>query len=109
MNPGKLNRRLTVQSRTYTRDATGGVTETWVDAYSVWAEMISQAQEEKLVASADRNIDTKHFRIRYKTGLASGTHRVLYQLKFYDIEGITDEGIRNTQLLKCRAAQALEL
>ena len=109
MNPGKLNRRLTVQARTYTRDATGGVSEAWADDYDIWAEMISQAQEEKLVAEADRSVDTKHFRIRYKSGLSSGTHRILYQLKFYDIEGITDEGIRNTQILKCRTAQALEL
>ena len=109
MNPGKLNRRLTVQVRTYTRDATGGVTEAWADAYSVWAEMLSHAQEEKLVSDADRSIDIKHFRIRYKSGLAAGTHRILYKLKFYDIEGITDEGITVTQLLKCRAAQALEL
>jgi SPP1 family predicted phage head-tail adaptor len=108
-NPGKLNRRLTVQSRTFTRDATGGVVETWADAYPVWAELVNHSQDEKLVSDADRNIDTKQFRIRYKTGLASGSHRVLYQLKFYDIESVTEEGIRDRLLLKCRAAQALEL
>jgi SPP1 family predicted phage head-tail adaptor len=109
MNPGKLNRRLTVQVRTYTRDAAGGVAEGWADAYQIWAEMLSHAQEEKLVSDADRSIDNKHFRIRYRSGLTSGTHRILYKLKFYDIEGITDEGINTTQILKCRAAQALEL
>ena len=108
-NPGKMNRRITIQTRTYTRDASGGVIETWADAYDAWAELVNNDQLEKMVSDADRNVETKQFRIRYKSGLASGTNRILYQLKFYDIEGINEEGIRDRLLLKCRAAQSLEL
>ncbi len=40
MRSGDLNRRLTIQSRTATRDATGGFSETWADTgTTVWASI----------------------------------------------------------------------
>lgn len=32
MNPGKLDRRITIQSRVMSKDATGARVETWADA-----------------------------------------------------------------------------
>lgn len=109
MNPGKLNRRLTIQERTLTADGAGGRVETWVDAFDCWGELVAQKQTESQKADSDRNEETTTFRIRYKSGLGSGTHRVLYQLRFFDIRGITEEGIKNTLLLDCRAIQALSI
>ena len=108
-NPGKMDRRITVQVRTYSRDATGGRVESWADSFDCWAELVSTKSAEKITAGADRAIGDKTFRIRYKAGLASGTHRVLYQLKFHDILGIDEEGRSNTLLLTCRAVQALSV
>lgn len=107
MNPGKLDRRITVQTRTLTKDAAGGRVETWVDAYDVWAEAVMTKQSEAITADADRNTEDRQFRIRYRTGIASGTHRIFYQLRYFDITGIDEEGRQDRLLLTCRAVQAL--
>ena len=107
MNPGLMNRRLQIQVRTLTKDNTGARVETWVDAFKVWAELVTHRSDENILADADRSTDDRVFRIRHQSSLASGTHRVLYQLKFYDITGIIEEGIRDRMLLNCRAVQSL--
>lgn len=106
-NPGAMNRRLTVQSRTASKDAAGGRTQTWRDAFKVWAEQVSQKEMERILGDAERAEDIRIFRIRYQPTLSSGEYRVLYQLKFYDITGIIEEGIRDRMLLTCRAVQSL--
>ena len=106
-NPGKMDRRLTVQFRTYTRDATGGKLEAWADSFDCWGELVTTKAKEGIIADADRSQTDRTFRIRYRAGLASGTHRILYQLQFLDILGIDEEGRKNTLILTCRAVQAL--
>ena len=107
-NPGKMDRYIIIQARTLTKDSAGGRVETWTNAFvDVPAELVKTSQTETITADADRNIETRQFRIRYKAGLASGTHRILYQLRFYDITGIDEEGRQDRLLLTCRAVQAL--
>ena len=107
MNPGKMDRRVTIQARTLTKDAAGGRVETWADAFDCWAEIVTSKATESVTADADRASEDRQFRIRHKSGIASGTHRLLYQLRFYDITGIIEEGRRDRLLLTCRAVQAL--
>lgn len=107
MNPGKMDRRITVQTRTLTKDAAGGKVETWADSFDGWAEAVKSKQSEGIVADADRNTEERQFRMRYRTGIASGTHRIFYQLRFYDITGIEEEGRQDSILITCRAVQAL--
>jgi SPP1 family predicted phage head-tail adaptor len=102
-----MDRRLTVQARTLTKDAAGGRVETWADAFDCWGEVVTQKASEGVTADADRATDDLQFRIRYKSGITSGTHRILYQLKFYDITGIVEEGRRDRLLLTCRSVQSL--
>jgi len=107
VNPGKMDRRITVQVRTLNKDTVGARSESWADVFQCWAEAVTHRQAEGITADADRATDDRQFRIRYKSGIASGTHRILYQLKFYDITGIIEEGRRDRMLLTCRAVQAL--
>lgn len=107
-NPGRMNRRLTFQTRTLTRDTTGGRVESWADSFKAWAELVKHDAAEKLLGDSERIDDTKHFRIRWRAGLSAGSHRVLYQLRFYDIQGVTEEGIQDRLLLTCRAVQSLQ-
>lgn len=107
MNPGRMNRRLTIQVLTASTDAAGGRTETWADAFDCWGELVSHKASEPVEANAERTVDRKSFRIRYYAGLAPETHRILYQLKFYNITGISEEGIKDRILLDCHATQGL--
>lgn len=107
MNPGKMDRRLTVQVRALTKDGAGGRVQTWTDSYKVWGEIVKHKGNEGMMADADRRTDEVQFRIRYRRDIASDTHRILYQLKFYDITGIEEEGRQDRLLLTCRAVQSL--
>lgn len=106
MNPGKLDRRITIQVRTYTRDASNTKVETWANQCSVWAEYVSQRGKESEIAGADRSQENQQFRIRYRS-IAPGTHRIRYSGKTYDIVGIAEEGRQQSLLLDCVSIQAL--
>jgi len=105
MNPGKLNRRLVIQSRTLTQDATGSRVQAWADSATVWAEAVIQKGRESTLADADRSQDTRQFRIRHRV-LSSSTNRLFYQSKFYNITGITEEGVKTTLLIDAIATQS---
>ena len=106
MNPGKLNRRVVIQARTLTKDGTGSRVETWADSATVWAEAVTQKGREATLADADRTQDTRQFRIRHRA-LTTTDHRLLYQSRFYDITGITEEGIKTALLLDTVATQSI--
>ena len=99
MNPGAMDRRIIIQRSVITRDGLGGVTETWEDQFSVWAEIPRQTGNEAAIADADRGQETRQFRIRYRTGIASNTQRISYQSKIYDIRHIAEENGRQNRLL----------
>ena len=106
-NPGAMNRRITVQLRTMTKDGAGARTESWADAFKVWAQPVKQSAREAIVSDADRTSDTRQFRIRYQSALTAGTHRIVYQGRYYDITAVDEEGIRDRMLLTCTAIQSL--
>ena len=99
MNPGAMDRRIVIQSVTLTRDEAGGVTETWADDSTVWAEIPKQQGGENLIADGDRAADTRQFRIRNFVDLATDTHRISYQGRIYDIRHIAEEGRENRLLI----------
>lgn len=106
-NPGAMNRRLTIQERVMRKDAVGGRVQDWADAFKVWAQEVSNKQRQGEIADADRVRGDRTFRIRWNEAITAGTHRVFYQLKFYDIVGVTEEGIKDRMLIECRSVSAL--
>lgn len=105
MNSGKLNRRIVIQARTVSTDSMNGRVETWADSATVWAELVTQRGTVANIADADRNQQTSQFRIRYRT-INTSDNRILYKLRFYDIKGITEEGVKNMLLLDAVATQS---
>lgn len=109
MNAGKMNRRLTLYTRTLTSDAAGGKTESWAVSSKVWAEQLTQTQALRFIGDADRSEDIKVFRIRYNSAITAESYRILYKSLVHDIEGVTEEGIKTALVLTCRAVKGLEL
>jgi SPP1 family predicted phage head-tail adaptor len=109
MNPGKMDRLITLEKRVLTQDAEGGRVETWGELRKVWAELVKQDGREGVVAGADRASDDIHFRIRAmrSVDLSAGEYRAGYQSKFYDIHSVTEEGRGDRLMLTCRAYQGL--
>lgn len=83
----------------------GGRVETWADSATVSAELVTQRGTVANIADADRNQQTSQFRIRYRT-ISTSDNRILYKLRFYDIKGIVEEGIRDKLLLETVATQS---
>ena len=106
-NPGNMDRRLTVQVKSSSHDAAGGRLESWVDAFKVWAEQLGQKAAERVLSDAERNSDSRVFRIRYNSSIQADIHRIYYNSQFYDITGITEEGIKDRMLVTCRSLKSL--
>ena len=105
INPGKLDRRLVLQVRVVSKDATGSRVETWADEASIWGEYVTHKGAVSELSDAEKSQDTQQFRIRHRT-IAASTHRILYQSRFYTIRSITEEGRQNMLLLDTVATQS---
>jgi SPP1 family predicted phage head-tail adaptor len=79
---------------------------TWADSASVWAEAVSHKSAETEVVDSDRPQQSRQFRIRHRA-ISSENHRILYQSQFFNITGITEEGVRNTLLLDAKATKSI--
>ena len=98
MNAGRLDRRITIQSRTLTKDATGGRVETWADSAEVWAQRMPVSASESTLADAERPETRVRFRIRHMT-LDATTNRIVYGGAAHEIIGIQEDGGRQSFLM----------
>lgn len=91
MRAGKLRQRITLQEVTETRDAVGGIIQTWADVRKVWAQVEPLSGQERFaVDHAKADIDT---RITVRGPSASDVTpkmRILFGAKIFDIESILD-------------------
>lgn len=99
MNAGKLDRRVSLQVRTTTKDNTGTRLETWAEESAIWAELMATTGSESSVDGALRERQATRWRIRYRAGVSSNTHRIVYNSKTYEITGITETGGREAFLI----------
>ena len=96
MTTQQLDRIVTIQQRTATRDSFGGEVVTWVDLATAWARVTPRSAREQFENDANVTIasTTAVFRIRYRGDL-DVTMRVVYEDgSEWDIEGIVEVGRR---------------
>lgn len=102
MNPGKLDRRITLQALTKTRGTEGGFVETWAEVTTLWGEVLQpSAGVEARQAETDRSNIRRQFRIRYYPGISETTHRVVYDSQIYNLIHASEEGRKAYHLLTC--------
>lgn len=106
MNTGKLDRRIILQKRVLSQDATGSRVQVWDTHMHLWAEQVAQKGSEATHAAADKSQVAQQWRIRHRT-LNSSDYRIAYKGTFYDIRGITEEGRSVSLLLDTVATQAV--
>ena len=107
-NPGRMNRRLTIEVRTLTKDSAGGRSESWGSDFKAWAEQLKSKEVERVVAESDRSEDSRHWRVRWRSDIDPRTHRVSYAGAKFQIVGMTEEGIKDHLVLSCRNVEGLE-
>jgi SPP1 family predicted phage head-tail adaptor len=106
LNPGRLDRRITLQSSAATRDGAGGNVLTWSEVATVWAQEVSTTGREFRAAGALRAETTIAFRIRY-LNTAAPAMRISYNGKLYDILSVVEEGRRESQLIQAATATGI--
>jgi SPP1 family predicted phage head-tail adaptor len=93
LNLTDLDRRITVQSLTQTRDAYGAPVDTWASFAVVWAKEKPIRGDEYFAAQQmTAKVDTV-FTIRWLSGLLE-TMRISYDGKYWDIRSINELGRR---------------
>lgn len=106
MNPGQLNKRITLQQKTTAGDGAGGVTETWSDVATVWAAVEPLNGPERYQAQKLQTIITHKVTIRYRVGV-SPKMRVVYSGRILEIVEVIDPNERHEQLrLLCEERNA---
>lgn len=93
---GRLDRRITIQQPTLTKDEYGQETKpTWSTFATVWAEMDDRSGSEGF--KADQLTATRNtvFTIRWIDGLRE-TMRILYNYRYYDIQSIKSPDRKRT-------------
>ncbi len=101
MDPGKLNRKVTIKRPSTAQDSTGQPVDTLVDVATVWASIVHKSGAESIRAEKDTSIVQASIRIRNRAGLDSGM-QVHFGGTVYGIKAIVpDEKTRDFMDLIC--------
>lgn len=102
MDSGSMDQRVTLQSRSVTKDAMGQDAITWVDVATVWARRINQRSAEAFQAAQMGDDDVVELHIRHRADVMT-TWRLEWDGVGYDITSVSEFGGRKdrTRLL-CR-------
>jgi SPP1 family predicted phage head-tail adaptor len=108
MNPGKLDRRITFQQATQTRNANGEVIDTWSDYASRWAAIEYGGGSD--VVEGDRLLaqSTNKFTVRYDSRI-NKSMRIKYKHWFYNIIRLTELGRNDFLVLDCETTDDEDL
>ncbi|MEM6681808.1 MAG: phage head closure protein [Pseudomonadota bacterium] len=100
LDPGDLDRRITLQRKTETKNTLGQPTEAWSTYATVWAQKMEKSVRSVFTSDqmqANRNVI---FRIRYRAGI-SDTDAVFFEGQRFQIRGISEYGRRVGLDLEC--------
>lgn len=108
MQSGRLRERVTIQTETVTRDASGEELRTWAEVATVWASVTPGASSERFLASAGQRVAevTHTVRIRFRSGLTPKMRLVWETTRILEIISVIDPDMRNsTTVLLCSEEQ----
>lgn len=91
---GKLDRRVTIEQVVETRDAYGGIIETWSTFAVMWAQVMPTNANEIYNADALRAFKMTTFTIRWREGL-DPKMRIQFDGHTYRIVGLKEVGRRD--------------
>lgn len=100
MQLGRLNRRITIEAKSVTRDSYGGEAITWTPVATVWAAVLPiRGREYVAIREAGAELTTR-FVIHYRAGITPAM-RIAYGGGYYDIVEVIDseDGHRFLELM----------
>lgn len=99
---GSMDRLIVIEKRTVTRDATGGVVETWASSSTAWADYVPQQPTES--ETNQRQVVTRraYFQTHYRSDLSEADYRIVYGGATWDITGVLEIGRRREIRIYCQ-------
>lgn len=103
MRAGKLNNRITIQSKTTTYDSCGGPIDTWADTVDLWAGVETTGGGDFYAAQKLDASVTAVFTVRYRSDLTS-LNRIKYGTRTFEILGTPrdPDGMRDALLIAAK-------
>jgi SPP1 family predicted phage head-tail adaptor len=99
-----MDRRVTLQERSATREQDGSENVTWSTVAEVWAQIVPLRGQERYGAGAEQPERDARIRIRWRAGISSGM-RVLHDDRVWDIKAVLEVGRREGLDLLCSGQQ----
>jgi SPP1 family predicted phage head-tail adaptor len=106
MRAGALDQRVTIQSKTATRDAYGAEVITWSDVATVWMEAEPLSGREYIAMRQTQSDVTTRFRCRYRAGITTAM-RLVWRTQPFNITEVIDRNGRRAELEILAFAEAV--
>lgn len=94
IEPGSLNKRITIQERTLTQDGYGQELDDWISKGTVWANVKPIGGREKLRSGVVDSVLSHTIAIRYSARFmppaSADAWRIVYKGRFFNIKGARD-------------------
>lgn len=97
MRAGLLDQRVTIQSKSVTRDAYGAEVITWTDVATVWMQAEPLSGREYIAMRQAQSDITTRFRCRYRAGITTAM-RLLWNSQPFNITEVIDRNGRKAEL-----------
>ena len=98
LTPGRLRERITIRRLTTTRVPGGGMTSTWSDLATIWAEVIGINGRESVIAEAFQGTSFYRITIRWRADI-SDADQLRYRSIDLNIRSVSDPDGMREQLL----------
>ena len=87
ISAAELNQRITLQSKSVTRNTIGEEVVTWADSFTVWAKVMPLRGNAFYAANQQQHVIDARFLIRQRTGLVENM-RLQWRGEPYDITSL---------------------
>lgn len=104
MAAGELDKRITIERRTGTKDPLGQMIESWVEVARPWANIRYPSGLATIKAGADVSAVKASIRIRHRSGLDAGM-RARYLTEVFDIKAVLPDRRREYIDLVCEVVK----
>ncbi len=91
IDPGKLDRRITLRSASVSTDGFGQAVRTYSDLGKVWAKVDYRTVKEGEETDRLTSVNKVRFTIRYRADV-DATTKISWDGKTYEVEGVSLEG-----------------
>jgi len=99
----RLNKRITIQSKTKTSDNLGGYSETWSNLKTLWAEIKPTLNTDNFEGNQIEEKTNYTITIRYYSALTTKC-RIKYDNRIFNIIGIINP-LENNQIMEISAEE----